>query len=299
MKADHSLLEKFGNTPLVPIRNIGRDYPNVPIFAKAEWFNPSGSVKDRAASRIVMDAINSGRLKPGSVLLDSSSGNTGISYAMLGAMLDFRVRLVLPANVSPERKAILQAYGCEVVISDALEGSEGSRRLAKKLSAEDPSLVFVDQYENNYNVLAHYEGTGPEIWEQTEHKVTHFIAGAGTGGTITGVSKFLKEVNPDIRTYSVQPDDEMHGLEGLKHMETAHIPGIYDESSFDDILEVDTERAYEMVRRLGREEGYFVGFSSGAAMVAALDLAATLKEGVIVTIFCDTGAKYLSSHVWD
>lgn len=299
MDFNHALFQTLGNTPLVPICRLAREYPKVRIYAKAEWFNPSGSVKDRAAFYIVKAAMESGILKPGNVLLDSSSGNTGISYAMMGAVLGFSVRLVLPDNVSPERRAILKAYGCDVVLSNALEGSEGARLVAKEMAEKDSNLVFVDQYENPNNVRAHYEGTGPEIWQQTEGKITHFLAGAGTGGTITGVSRYLKEQNPAIKTYSVQPDDAMHGLEGLKHMKTAHVPGIYDDTAFDAVMEVDTDRSYDLVKRLGREEGYFVGFSSGGAMAAALDLAATIQEGVIVTVFCDGGGKYLSSPIWE
>jgi cysteine synthase B len=285
-----------GNTPLLPLHRVTRDLPpSVSIYAKAEWFNPGGSVKDRPALNIIRTALANGNLHPDLRLLDSTSGNMGISYATFGAALDIPVTLTIPENASPERLSILRALGAEVVLTDPLEGSDGAIQVARKLAAEKPDLYwYANQYDNPANWLAHYHSTGPEIWHQTNSQVTHFIAGLGTSGTLTGVGRYLREMNPDVQILALQPDAAFHGLEGLKHMETAIKPGIYDVNLADRTVEVSTETAYKMVLRLAREEGLFVGISSGAAAVAALQLAAELDEGHIVTVFPDAGYKYLS-----
>lgn len=294
----------IGNTPLIGFQRITTHLPdNVQIFAKAEWYNPGGSVKDRAALNIIRSAERDGSLYPGKVILDSTSGNTGIAYAMIGAARGYRVRLFVPANASPERLTILHAYGVELTLTDPLEGSDGALEAVRELAAAEPETYFyANQYNNPANWLAHYHSTGIEIWEQTDGTVTHFVAGLGTSGTFMGTSRRLKEYNPDIEVISVEPDSPFNGLEGLKHMETAIRPGIYDEFLADHKLGVPTEAAYEMARRLAREEGFLVGVSSAAAMTGALLVAEALVDrgepGTIVTVFADNAYKYLSEHFW-
>ncbi len=294
------LLRQIGNTPLLRIHRLAEAYPHVEIYAKAEWFNPGGSVKDRPALYMVRDAILTGRLRPGKVLLDSTSGNTGIAYAMIGAALGFPVELCLPENASLERKRLIAAYGARIHWTDPLESSEGARVVARQLFEQNPEKYFMpDQYNNPANPLAHYETTGPEIVRQTEGRVTHFLAGIGTSGTLMGTGRYLKAYNPNIKVYAVEPDNPMHGLEGLKHMATAMVPGIYDDSWLDGKFPVQSEDAYRMVSRLAREEGILVGASGGAALWAALELAKRIESGVIVTVFPDSGARYLSTALWD
>lgn len=297
-----SLLGAIGNTPLLPLRRLSSNLPaQVKVYAKAEWFNPGGSVKDRPAFSIIRSAVCDGQLLPGMRLLDSTSGNMGIAYATFGAALDIPVTLALPANASPERMAILRALGAELLLTDPMEGSDGAIRVARQLAAEEPDLYFyANQYDNPANWQAHYSTTGPEIVEQTTGAVTHFLAGLGTSGTLTGVGQYLREYNPSIEVLAVQPDSPFHGLEGLKHMPTSIQPGIFDPQSPDRTIEISTEEAYEMVIRLARTEGYFVGISSGAAAVAALQVAKELEQGVVVTVFPDAGYKYLSDkQLWE
>jgi cysteine synthase B len=293
--------EFVGNTPLLKLRNVTAHLsPGVEIFAKAEWFNPGGSVKDRPALSMILDGERKGLLTTGKVILDATSGNTGIAYAWLGAARGYKVKLALPQNASEERKRILRTYGAELVLTSPLEGSDGAIREARRLYAENPELYFYpDQYNNPANWRAHYETTGLEIWEQTEGRVTHFVAGLGTSGTLVGSGRRLKELNPQIKVISFQPDSPFHGLEGLKHMATAIVPGIYDPSIADADLEIGTESAHDYARRLGRAEGLLVGVSSGAATAAALSIAQGVESGVIVTIFPDSGDKYLSERFWD
>ncbi len=295
------LAAAVGNTPLLPLRRIGRELDaDVQLYAKAEWFNPGGSVKDRPALNILRAALDSGQLTEGRRLLDSTSGNMGIAYATLGAALGVPVTLAIPANASPERFNILRALGAELVLSDALEGSDGAILLARELAASQPDLYYyADQYNNPANSQAHYQTTGPEIWAQTDGAVTHFVAGLGTSGTLMGVARYLKTQNPAVQCIGFQPDSPFHGLEGLKHIPTAIQPGIYDPAVPDRILEISTEAAHAMTRRLAREEGLFVGVSSGAAAVAALQVAAELESGVVVTVFPDAGYKYLSERFWE
>ncbi|MBK9746723.1 MAG: cysteine synthase family protein [Chloroflexi bacterium] len=295
----------IGNTPLLAFRNITAHLPaDVRVFAKAEWANPGGSVKDRAAANIIREAEAAGKLRPGTTILDSTSGNTGIAYAMLGAAKGYKVKLFLPANASQERVAILRAYGAELVLTDPLEGSDGAIRAVRELIAAHPDEYFyADQYNNPANWRAHYNSTGVEIWEQTDGAVTHFIAGLGTSGTLMGTGRRLKDYNPDVQIIALQPDSPFHGLEGLKHMPTAIKPGIYDEFFPDRQIGISTEDTHSMARRLAREEGYLVGISAAAATVGALQIANELVErgepGVIVTLFPDNAYKYLSDHrVW-
>lgn len=293
-----------GNTPLLPLQRIGLNsnlLPSVGVFAKAEWFNPGGSVKDRPALNILRTAIANGDLYPGKRLLDSTSGNMGIAYATFGAAMGIPVTLTMPENASPERISILRALGAELVLTDPLEGSDGSILVARKMAAENPDLYWhANQYDNPANWLAHYGSTGPEIWAQTNGRVTHFIAGLGTSGTMTGVGKYLREMNPTVQIIAGQPDDAFHGLEGLKHMQTAIKPGIYAVGFADRTVEVSTEDAHAMVLRLAREEGLFVGISSGAAAVAAFRVASELEDGLVVTVFPDAGYKYLSDKkLWE
>ena len=293
-----------GDTPLLPLRRIGLTRnlpPSVDIFAKAEWFNPGGSVKDRPALNIIRTAIANGDLYPGKRLLDSTSGNMGISYATFGAALGIPVTLTMPENASSERISILRALGAELILTDPLEGSDGAILEARKLVAEKSDLYwYANQYDNPANWLAHYVSTGPEIWHQTNGQVTHFIAGLGTSGTMTGVGKYLREMNPSVQLIAIQPDDAFHGLEGLKHMGTAIKPGIYDVDFADHTVGVSTEDAHAMVLRLAREEGLFVGISSGAAAVATLQVASKLESGQVVTVFPDAGYKYLSDKsIWE
>jgi cysteine synthase B len=292
-------LELIGNTPLLSFKRVGEDVAPVEVFAKAEWYNPGGSVKDRAALNMVLDGERRGLLTKDKILVDATSGNTGIAYAMIGAERGYRVKLALPKNASPERKQSLLAYGAELVLTDPHEGTDGAQRYVKQLVADYPDQYFYpDQYNNDANWRAHYETTALEIWQQTEGRITHFVTGLGTSGTFVGVTRRLKELNPSIQCISMQPDGPLHGLEGLKHMPTALVPGIYDPSLADAQVHVATEDAHGMVLRLAREEGFLVGVSSGANLVAAMDVAKGLKDGVVVTIFCDSAAKYLSEHFW-
>jgi len=296
-----TLLERVGNTPLLRLGKISSHFDGIEILAKAEWANPGGSVKDRAASRIVREAMRSGRLREGIALLDATSGNTGIAYAMLGAALKFPVVLCMPSNVSPERKKILRAYGAEVVFTAPDEGSDGAIREAQQMAAAHPEKYFyADQYSNEANWQAHYDGTAQEIWEQTERRITHFVATLGTSGTFVGVTRKLKELNPEIQCISLQPDSPFHGLEGLKHMATAIVPKIYDATLADRDLEISTEAAYDAVKRLARIEGLLVGISAGAALVGCEMVARELRgPAVIVTVFPDSADKYLSERFWD
>jgi cysteine synthase B len=298
------LLARIGNTPLIRLERIAAHLPGIQILGKAEWANPGGSVKDRAASGIVADAQQRGLLTPGKHLLDATSGNTGIAYAMLGAAMGFPVTLCVPANVSPERKRILQAYGANVVWTDPADGSDGAIRRARALAAEHPEkYYYANQYGNDANWRAHYLGTANEIWEQTEGQITHFVAGLGTSGTFVGATRRLKELNPAIRCISMQPDSPFNGLEGLKHMATAIVPPIYDPALADRNVEMETEAAYVMAKKLGRTEGLLVGVSAAAAVATCLRIAeeeaARGKEAVIVTILCDSADKYLSERFWE
>jgi len=299
-----------GNTPLLPLRRVTLRHaqggalslpPLVKVFAKAEWFNPGGSVKDRPALDIIRTALANGDLVAGKHLLDSTSGNMGISYATFGAAIGIPITLCVPGNASPERITILRALGVEIVLTDPSEGSDGAMLVARQMAADQPSLYwYANQYNNPANSRAHYLSTGPEIVSQTNGQVTHFVAGLGTSGTLMGTGRYLREQLPRVKIISFQPDAPFHGLEGLKHMPSAIKPGIYDPAFAGKPLEVRTEAAYEMVRRLAREEGLLVGISSGAAAVAALQVAAELKEGLVVTIFPDAGYKYLSDKaLWE
>ncbi len=295
-----SLEQQVGNTPLLAFRRITAHLPaDVSVYAKAEWYNPGGSVKDRPALRIIQSAEADGRLRPGKTILDSTSGNTGIALAMFGAARGYPVRLFLPENASPERLRILRAYGADLVLTDPLEGADGALVAARELYARDPDRYFyADQYNNPANWQAHYHGTGVEIWEQTGGQVTHFVAVMGTSGTFVGAARRLKAFNPAVAAISLGPDSPFHGLEGMKHMPSAIRPGIYDEALADANIGISTGAAYEMVRRLAREEGLLVGTSSGAAMVGALQVAEQAAEAgesaIVVTVFPDNGDKYLS-----
>ena len=297
----HSLEAQVGNTPLIRLWNtaVTHNLPDtVALYAKAEWFNPSGSVKDRAALNIIRTAEANGQLQPGMTLLDSTSGNMGIAYAMLGAARGYKIKLTLPSNASPERIAILRAYGADLILTDPLEGSDGAIVVARKLAAADPTLYYANQYNNSANWQAHTKTTAPEIWQQTQGQITHFVAGLGTSGTFTGTTRRLKQFNPAIQAIAMQPDSPFHGLEGLKHMPSALKPGIYDEQVPDEQVTVRTEEAREMARFLAQNEGLFVGISAAAAVVASLNVAKTLDEGVVVTILPDNGFKYLSDTLW-
>ncbi len=302
-RADN-LTDLVGNTPLVRLRRIGRDLPGVEIWAKCEFSNPAGSVKDRAARRIIVEALRTGQLRPGVRLLDSTSGNTGIAYAMVGAALGVPITLVMPANVSVPRKQITGAYGVELVYSSELEGSDGAIVLAKKMAAERPDLYwYADQYSNPNNPLAHYHTTAPEIWEQTRGRVTHFIAGIGTSGTVVGTSRRLHELKPAIRCIAVQPDDALHGLEGMKHLPSSIVPAIYDDSVLDETIWMPTDEGWDVAERLAAEEGLFVGHSAGGNVAAALRIARRLvaadEPGVLVTILCDRGDRYFAPLKWE
>jgi S-sulfo-L-cysteine synthase (O-acetyl-L-serine-dependent) len=294
----------IGRTPLVRLRRFEREIPaGIELYAKAEWQNPGGSVKDRAAARMILEGELSGRLTHDRTILDATSGNTGIAYAMVGAARGYKVKLCVPANASAERKLMLRALGAELVLTNPLEGgTDGAIREARRLYAEDPDRYFYpDQYNNDANWRAHYDTTGPEIIEQTSGRLTHFVAGLGTSGTFVGTGRRLRKFNPAIRLISFQPDAAFHGLEGLKHMESAIVPGIYDPTLADEDLRVSTERAHEMVRRLAREEGLLAGVSSGAALAAMLDVASRIQPGapaILVTIFPDGAEKYLSDAFW-
>jgi cysteine synthase B len=297
-----NLAQRIGNTPLLRLERVTAGLKNMQVLAKAEWTNPGGSVKDRAASKIVHEALRSGELGAGKSLLDSTSGNTGIAYAMLGAAYGIPITLCMPSNVSKERKRILSAYGATVIYTDPGEGSDGAIRKAQEIAAAQPEKYFyADQYSNENNWRAHYDrGTADEIWMQTAGRVTHFVAILGTSGTFVGTSRRLKELNPAIRCISLQPDSPFHGIEGTKHMETSIIPKIYDASIADAELGIETEAAYTMARRVAREEGLLIGVSAAAALVGALIVAKDAPaDSVIVTIFPDSGDKYLSEHFWD
>ena len=303
-KPGSSLPERIGNTPLVRLDHILGGLQGITLLAKAEWANPGGSVKDRAAASMVADVRDRGLLRPGKTLLDATSGNTGIAFAMLGAALGFPVQLAMPANVSPERKRILRAYGAEVDWTDPGQGSDGAIRRARELAGNDPDrFYYADQYSNDANWLAHYRTTGPEIWQQAAGEVTHFVAGLGTSGTFMGTTRRLKEFNPAIQAISFQPDSPFHGLEGLKHMGTSIVPAIYNPHLADRALEIETEAAYAMARHLAREEGLLVGISAAAAVVASLQIAreeaAAGRHAVIVTVLPDSAEKYLSERFWE
>jgi len=296
-------LDRIGNTPLLRLASVTRGLRGVEVLGKAEWCNPGGSVKDRAAANIVAEATRLGNFGPGKILLDSTSGNTGIAYAMIGAAQRFPVTLCMPENVSIERKRILQAYGANIIYTDPAEGSDGAIRYARELYASDPEKYFyADQYSNDANWRAHYIGTANEIWQQTQGRVTHFVSMLGTSGTFVGTTRRLKELNPRVRCISLQPDSAFHGIEGAKHMESAIVPKIYDAELADENIEISTEASYKMVKRMAREEGLLVGISSGAAVVGCMEVASRLKKGqpaVIVTVLCDSGDKYLSERFWD
>jgi cysteine synthase B len=295
----NSILEQIGNTPLLRFANIAKEFDHVEVYGKAEWFNPGGSVKDRPALRMIEEGERSGALTRDKVILDSSSGNTGIAYALIGAVKGYRVELAVPRNVSQERKRILQAYGADVIYTDPLAGSDGAIHEAHRRYAAAPEKYFMpDQYNNPANWQAHYDTTGPEIIEQTKGNVTHFVAGIGTSGTLMGTGRRLRAFNAGIQIAAVQPAEDLHGIEGLKHMETAIVPGIWDDGFPDLKLPVYTEEAYDMARRLAQEEGILVGQSSGAAVHAALDLARRIPEGVIVVILPDAGDRYFSTSLW-
>jgi S-sulfo-L-cysteine synthase (O-acetyl-L-serine-dependent) len=297
------LLDSIGNTPLVRLERVSRDFSGVEVLGKAEWYNPGGSVKDRAAANIISEARRTGEFTSGKILLDSTSGNTGIAYAMIGAAEGFPVTLCMPQNVSIERKRILQAYGANIIYTDPGEGSDGAIRTARELAAKHPDIYYyADQYSNDANWRAHYQTTANEIWDQTEGRITHFVSMLGTSGTFVGTTRRLKELNSRIRSISLQPDSAFHGIEGAKHMASAIVPRIYDPKLADEDLGIATEDAYTMAKRLAREEGLLVGISSAAAVVGCLKVAERLKKGqsaVIVTILCDSGDKYLSERFWD
>lgn len=291
----------IGNTPLVELRRVTAGLaPGVKVYGKAEWLNPGGSVKDRAALAMLRNGETLGLLAPGRTLIDATSGNTGIAYAMLCAARGYRCMLAIPANASPERKKILAILGAKLILTDPMEGgTDEAQRVVRELVQAEPERYFhPDQYNNNANWQAHYETTAPEIWQQTGGAITHFIAGLGTTGTFTGTSRRLKELNPEIRCISFQPDSPMHGLEGMKHLPTARIPGIYDPSIADREEQVSTEDAYEMARRLAREEGIFTGVSAAAAVVVSLRIASELERGCVVTVLCDGGSRYLEDRFW-
>jgi cysteine synthase B len=296
-------LDGIGNTPLLRLDRVVAQRPGVELLGKAEWFNPGGSVKDRAAASIIATARRSGQLRPGKILLDSTSGNTGIAYAMIGAAQGIPVTLCMPENVSVERKRILHAYGANMIYTDPGEGSDGAIRVARELAAKHPDLYFyADQYSNDANWRAHYHGTANEIWQQTEGRITHFVSMLGTSGTFVGTTRRLKELNPHIRCISLQPDSSFHGIEGAKHMPSAIVPRIYDPSLADANLEISTEASYAMAKRMAREEGLLVGISAAAAVVGCLEVAKLIPQpepAVMVTILCDSGDKYLSERFWE
>ena len=293
------ILASIGNTPLLRLHLFESEAPDVAVYAKAEFLNPGGSVKDRPALRMIEEGERGGALTHDRIIIDSTSGNTGIAYAMIGAAKGYRVRLVMPGNVSDERRALVTAYGAEIVYSDPMEGSDGAIRMVRQMYADAPDRYFMpDQYNNEFNWRAHYDGTGPEIWEQTHGTVTHFVAALGTTGTFTGVSRRLKELNPGIRCISVQPEEPWHGLEGLKHMATSIVPGIYDPALADENLGVETEPAYELARLLARSEGILAGHSSGAALFAVREVARRIRSGVVVTVLADGGTRYISTGLY-
>ena len=295
------LLENIGGTPLLSLPRLASELPRgVELYAKAEHLNPGGSVKDRAALSMILEGERGGALTRDKIILDATSGNTGIAYAMIGAARGYRVRLCLPANASAERKRILRIYGAELIETDPREGFDAPQRLAQRLASDEAEKYFyANQYDNPANWRAHYDGTAPEIWEQSAGRVTHFLAGIGTSGTFTGTVRRLRELNPNLKAVLMQPDSPLHGLEGMRHVETSIVPGIFDRSLADERVEVSTEDAQEMARRLAREEGVFVGVSSGANVLAALRYAKGLPPGsVVVTVLCDGGSRYLSEDFW-
>jgi cysteine synthase B len=295
-----SVLDLIGNTPLLRLRKFEEGLEQVELYGKAEWFNPGGSVKDRPAANMVREGLRTGALRAGKTLLDATSGNTGIAYAMIGAAKGFPVKLCVPSNVTVERKRLLHAYGAELIFTDPMDGSDGAIREARRQVAANPELYFYpDQYNNDANWRAHYETTAPEILAQTENRITHFVAGLGTSGTFVGTGRRLREALPSVKLISFQPDSPLHGLEGLKHMETAIVPGIYDPTLADEDMRVATEDAYTMVRRLAREEGLLVGISGGAALAGALKVARRVRNAVIVTVFPDSADKYMSERFWN
>ena len=298
-----SLLECIGNTPLLRLERIGNDFPNVEFCAKAEWFNPGGSVKDRPALGMIQAGLKSGALTPGKTIIDATSGNTGIAYAMIGAAMGYPVKLALPDSASHERKRILAAFGAELVMTPGDAATDGAIRKVHEIVAADPQKYFYpDQYSNPANWQAHYHGTANEIWNQTEGRITHFVAGLGTSGTFVGTTRRLRELNPKIRCVSLQPDGPFHGLEGWKHMETALVPSIYDAALADENLEVGTEDSYKLVKRIAREEGLLVSPSAAAALAGCFKVAKSIprdQHAVIVTVFADSASKYLSERFWD
>ncbi|MGE0592825.1 MAG: PLP-dependent cysteine synthase family protein [Vicinamibacterales bacterium] len=295
-----SVVDLVGRTPLVRLKSFEVGLRNVELYGKAEFMNPGGSVKDRPAARMIAEGERSGRLTKDRIILDATSGNTGIAYALIGAARGYRVRLCMPDNVTPERKRILKAFGAELVLTDPMEGSDGAIVRARALYAEAPERYFYpDQYNNEFNWRSHFDTTGPEILEQTGGRVTHFVAGLGTSGTFMGVGRCFRDANPAIRLVSVQPDSPLHGLEGLKHMESAIVPGIYDAGLADEDLRVGTEESFELTRQLARREGLLLGISSGANLAGALRVARSVSDAVIVLIFCDGGERYLSERFWD
>jgi S-sulfo-L-cysteine synthase (O-acetyl-L-serine-dependent) len=302
-RVGESLLDRIGNTPLLRLERVSREFPNVEFCAKAEWCNPGGSVKDRPALSMIQAGISSGALRPGKTIIDATSGNTGIAYAMIGAAMGYPVKLCLPDSASLERKRILGAYGAELVITPGDEGTDGAIRKVQKIVAAEPDKYFyADQYSNPANWQAHYRTTANEIWAQTSGRVTHFVAGLGTSGTFVGATRRLKERNPEIRCISLQPDASFHGLEGWKHMETAIRPAIYDDRLADENLPVSTEEAYRLVKRLAREEGLLVSPSSAAALLGCFAVARGIpkqRQAVIVTVFADSASKYLNERFWD
>jgi cysteine synthase B len=298
VSATPSIVDLVGDTPLIRLRKIERDIPGVELYAKAEWKNPGGSVKDRPALRMIQEGIAAGQLTPGKIILDATSGNTGIAYAMMGAAMGYSVTLCVPENVTPERKRILRAYGAELVFTNPLEGSDGAIRTAQRMNDDAPGKYFyADQYNNPFNWRSHYDTTGPEIIRQTGGRLTHFVAGLGTSGTFVGAGRRLREAKPGIVLVSVQPDSPLHGLEGLKHMESAIVPGIYDPALADEDVRVGTEEAYDMTRRLAQEEGLLVGISSGANLAGALKVAR--EQAVVVVVLADGGERYLSERFWE
>jgi S-sulfo-L-cysteine synthase (O-acetyl-L-serine-dependent) len=302
-RAGESLLERIGDTPLLRLERVGREFPNIEFCAKAEWFNPGGSVKDRPALSMIQAGLASGALRPGKTIIDATSGNTGIAYAMVGAALGYSVKLCLPDSASPERKRTLEAFGAELVITPGDEGTDGAiRRVHQIVAADSERYFYPDQYSNPANWQAHYRTTANEIWEQSSGRITHFVAGLGTSGTFVGTSRRLKELNPAIRCVSLQPDASFHGLEGWKHMATAIRPAIYDDTLADENLTVSTEDAYRLVKRLAREEGLLVSPSAAAALLGCFEIAARIpkaEHALIVTVFADSASKYLNERFWD
>lgn len=300
LRVIRSIVDLVGNTPLIRLHKITEGInPAVEVYVKAEWFNPGGSVKDRPALWMVRDGIETGALTPTKVLMDSSSGNTAIAYAMIGAALGYQVELVMPANVNIERKKTILAFGARIIYSDPLESSDGAILMAHRLKEENPEKYFMpDQYNNPMNPRAHYESTAPEIWSQTSGRITHLFAGMGTSGTVMGTGRGLKELNPEVRVLAIEPGESLHGLEGLKHMATSIVPGIYDRDFPDEIIPAPTDASYEVMKDLLQKEGLFIGHSGGAAVWATLEYARGLDEGVLVAILPDGGYRYLSGGLW-